>query len=471
MDIFNSKAIETGIVLAGVIMIFSLMVTATNEFIGRLINLRGRILRMFFLRFLGSKLTATITENPWITFRNGDSKLASFFNDRSRPSKVLPSDFSRAILSIVQVDSLARIVDWCNQNRLLLPPELPKMQFVVNWGNLSKLNHAITAIIQSKDISVQERELCAQVVLYPSLSSINEFEIVIQKYLPDFMQEWKLILMETIFEEQESFEFIEFYKKYRVAEGVDFQELKSSFKSSSVIVISKIPEPAQTYIRAIYNEVEGDLTQFQKGVEAWYELQIEKVSQWYQHRMIFISIGIGFVLAAMLNVNPIIITQEMWKNDEARLKAVAHFENDTVLHSLNELAVKLEAAKQLKQDSILPLEKSIKDLELKFKENPNDSTFRIAISVMQNRLDSFNTSFMNTTQAVSEEATSAFSKLKGETEIPLGWGSRKTQKIPWYIDFFGWFILGLLSSWGAPFWYEFLSKMIAARKMLNSGKT
>jgi hypothetical protein len=341
------------------------------------------------------------------------------------------------------------------------------MQFIVHWSNGAKLNEAINALIESKDISIQERELCAQVILFPSLSSIDSFETIIQKYLPDFLPEWKTILTESLIEEKESFEFIQLYKKFRLAEGIDFQEIKANFRSSSVVVISRIPEPAQTYIRAIYDEAEGDLIQFQKGMESWYQLQVEKVSQWYQQRMVFISIGIGFFLAALLNVNPIIITQEMWKNDEARMKSVAFFENDTVMQSLNDLSIKLGKVQQLKQDSIVPLEKSIKELDAKYKENPEDSIYKITHSVLQKRLDSFNISFMNTTQIVSDEATTAFSKLKGETEIPLGWGSRKTQKIPWYIDLLGWFILGLLSSWGAPFWYEFLSKMIAARKMLK----
>jgi hypothetical protein len=177
MDIFNIKAIETGIVLAGTILLFSLMVTACNEFLVRLLNLRGRILRMFFLRFLGSDLAKSLEQNVWITFHKKPSWWERLIKRKRRPKEVSPVDFARAILLECTQDSVAGILSWSTANRLFLPHNLFDVPFRISWQNEEKILLVLQKWHDAQTTNTQQKETLATLLHTPSLNKLGVMDI------------------------------------------------------------------------------------------------------------------------------------------------------------------------------------------------------------------------------------------------------------------------------------------------------
>lgn len=458
MELSNLKAIETGIVLAGTLLLFSLMVTATNEFVGRLINLRGRILRMFFLRFLGSELAQTLEQNVWITFHKKQSWTERNLGLHRRPKKISPTDFARAILMDCTQESMHTLIHWCNANQLLLPPTLFQMKFKIFWSNDLKVSELVKKWSTNNSDDLPFRERLAEIYSYPNLALLNELDAWIKANATEDQIQWKEILEASTLHSGASAEFKDTYNKYRMAEGISQPVLSEKLFNSGKLFISGLPEPAKSYFQTLYQEAQGDAQVFQKKLETWYEESLNKISLWYQDRMVLISIVIGFLLAFAMNISPIILTEELWKNDKMRTQMADYYSQDSVQFKMKKMLTTMERNSELKKEIHL--------LEVQNKES-NDSILTV---LNQKKLDSLNTLFMNQSLLVMNEATHTLKSLEAETELPIGWKGKDFSKLS-LIEilkmFFGYTLMGIFCSWGAPFWYELLARLISTRKLIK----
>lgn len=71
---------------------------------------------------------------------------------------------------------------------------------------------------------------------------------------------------------------------------------------------------------------EGDMTKAQAFIEAWYDSAMQRVSGWYKRSTQWILFWIGLVVAVSLNVNPITISDYLYRNQASRQALVAHAE-------------------------------------------------------------------------------------------------------------------------------------------------
>jgi len=458
MDLYNLKAIETGIVLAGTILLFSLLVTAANEFTVRMLNMRGRLLRMFFIRFLGSDLAKNLEQNVWITFHRTRMKKHPITGTIRRPKEVLPQDFARAIMMECTRDSIATMLRYCKLNRAYLPTHIFDTPFRIAWPD----EEEVTALLQkwhdAPHTDIPRKEMLATLLHHATLQQLSVLKEWIEKQFPEDITTWQKYLEDAVLDSRANEEFAEEYKRYRMADAASVPAIREKILHQGKIVISCLPEPARSYFQVLYQEAEGDTLKFQKNLEIWYDHQMGRLSRWYQDRMIFISIGIGCLLAGLMNVNPIILTESLWKDDALRIEMANYYAQDSTLNAMHDMVNEMDFNKNLK--------KEIESIENKI--STADSSSKV---LLNKKLDSLNTDYLNRSLLVMNTATQQIRALQSKQRLPIGWeGKSISEEIEKNCVklILGWILMGILASWGAPFWYEVLARLISARKLMQS---
>jgi hypothetical protein len=81
--------------------------------------------------------------------------------------------------------------------------------------------------------------------------------------------------------------------------------------------------PVQRALLAAIDTANGDLTRAQKNVEAWFDSSMDRVSGWYKRRTQVMLFLIGLVTAVVLNVDSFGIAQFLYRHKPARDALVA----------------------------------------------------------------------------------------------------------------------------------------------------
>jgi hypothetical protein len=79
-------------------------------------------------------------------------------------------------------------------------------------------------------------------------------------------------------------------------------------------------------LRVAYQTAGNDPEKARQFLEQWFDGQMERVSGWYKRRTHAILLAIGFASAALLNIDGIVITQHLYRNDALRQLIVARAE-------------------------------------------------------------------------------------------------------------------------------------------------
>lgn len=77
-------------------------------------------------------------------------------------------------------------------------------------------------------------------------------------------------------------------------------------------------------LESLYVGVESDWPSFEQRLKAWYEAVGTRSSGWYKRENQVFLFVIGFIMAALLNINPIVICKALW-SDAALRKSTASF--------------------------------------------------------------------------------------------------------------------------------------------------
>ncbi|HST61565.1 MAG TPA: hypothetical protein VLK84_22865 [Longimicrobium sp.] len=81
--------------------------------------------------------------------------------------------------------------------------------------------------------------------------------------------------------------------------------------------------PVQRALLAAIDTANGDLTRAQKNVEAWFDSSMDRVSGWYKRRTQLVLFLIGLVVAVVLNVDSFGIAQFLYRDKPMRDALVA----------------------------------------------------------------------------------------------------------------------------------------------------
>lgn len=231
--------------------------------------------------------------------------------------------------------------------------------------------------------------------------------------------------------------------------------------------ISNLDE-TKKLLQSYYEEAEGDVNKFRMQLEIWYNETMDRTSGWYKRQTQIIILIIGFVLAITFNIDTIQIVRNLSKDKDAR-------------KALVEMAV---SSHQKFGDSA-----SLKTLPGSTAKDP-DSLYRYAQELLHNDIDNANCLLglgweipQSTDPACVSE--NKFSYLNETTVCRNCLASIKCNDKPAPLTAFqkaryvccvsfssgrkllGFLITALAISFGAPFWFDLLNKLIQIR---GSGK-
>lgn len=170
-----------------------------------------------------------------------------------------------------------------------------------------------------------------------------------------------------------------------------------------------LPAPIRNRLQPLLDAAGGDLDDYRKSLEAWYDDSMARVSGWYKRKTQAILLVIGTVLVLALNANTLAIAGRLWSDQSIRAAVVQQAD---------------QAASQPSGD------------------DPRE------------RLDS----------AANDVASVA------KLGVPIGWsGDAKPDwsGSGWVTVVGGWLLTVLAISLGAPFWFDALGRISRLR---SSGK-
>jgi hypothetical protein len=196
--------------------------------------------------------------------------------------------------------------------------------------------------------------------------------------------------------------------------------------------------PVQRVLLTAIDTAEGDLDKAVANLAAWYDSSMDRVSGAYKRATHKLLLALGFVVAVILNVNPIAIADYLSSNDAARAAVVARAE--AVARDpdfLKRDSTNQYASARAALDSIrLPIGWAGVDFGL-----PEVEVTKIIRD--------------STGVARPQTSKSAFASFQKH-----GWDYVFSPLI-------GWLITALAATLGAPFWFDMLNKVMVVRSTVK----
>jgi hypothetical protein len=111
-----------------------------------------------------------------------------------------------------------------------------------------------------------------------------------------------------------------------VGPGVDVRAELRSLDDS----INAIPsDPVRRALTAILHDAQGEAVRFRHGVEQWYDDQMERVSGWYKRRVQKVLWVLAIVIALVLNADALQMAKRLWVDPSVRSAFVNQAQNAT----------------------------------------------------------------------------------------------------------------------------------------------
>ena len=244
----------------------------------------------------------------------------------------------------------------------------------------------------------------------------------------------------------------------------------------------------QISLLALIDEAGSDITKARSNIEGWYNDAMDRVSGWYKRRVQFILIGLGFITAALLNVDTINIAKVLWYNDSLRAAVVKSAEQ----YVAENPAPTPSPATQTPTPAATP--------------NPAAAPAPTT-SPTPAATPSASPSPTPTAQEQAAKAREKISNIRGmmnELGLPIGWASEPEKPDPndekyklkdkdpqytaalaeydayptnprrfpsnpqeWFLKILGILLTAMAVSQGAPFWFDLLNKFIVIRSTVK----
>ena len=75
-------------------------------------------------------------------------------------------------------------------------------------------------------------------------------------------------------------------------------------------------------LKNLWQQAANDKEKFKSLIENWYDDQMDRIAGWYKRKLTFLTFIVGFIIAAMFNVDSIRLTTELVNSDEMRTMLV-----------------------------------------------------------------------------------------------------------------------------------------------------
>lgn len=224
-------------------------------------------------------------------------------------------------------------------------------------------------------------------------------------------------------------DWIQKFKNKREEDRVEFSELhlaqlerdlekgsSSSDKLNTILnwkrEIEDKPEiePETLYqLKGLYKDAGGDTDKFKELIEKWYNNTMNRSMGWYKQKIAKITFIVGFVVAIGFNVDTIYIAKELKQNTTLRGEMIDKIETSIATNT-----------------------------------------------TMKLYMDSLQTSQSDINESLS---LSEYKNTIVDPNDPL----RENKWLAWFFSFLGWCLTGIAISFGAPFWFDLLNKLMKLR--------
>jgi hypothetical protein len=225
-------------------------------------------------------------------------------------------------------------------------------------------------------------------------------------------------------------------------------------------------EDFKVILKTIANQ-SSTIKDFEKKLATWYNQYMDHVSGWFKRHTRFWVMGISLIVTICLNLNTIVITKQLSSDKTLRDNIIAMAEktvNNSVVSTIS-----VDSKNITKQDSIFTA---------KFLKN--DSTFKKFIGANYSNLITNDTIKITNelTKIQYQEAVAKYleSKIQG-LGLKMGYagsGFRENVKLAYKMicdkpanTILGWLLTMAALSFGAPFWFDLLVKLVNVRNVMK----
>jgi hypothetical protein len=209
--------------------------------------------------------------------------------------------------------------------------------------------------------------------------------------------------------------------------GVSEAGVSNDLKRIREVVATHVPnKELKAALLTLIDEANGDLEKARENIENWYDAMMDRVAGWYKRTMSVVLLALGFVVAAVVNVDTIAIARTLARDSALRASIVASAQQ--------RIATPLPAPGGA----------------------PADAEARDALAT-----------------ANLQQARAAVDDLG----LPLGWVTATDdpddpRRLPagpgeWLLKLLGLALTGFAVSQGAPFWFDMLNKFIVIRSTVK----
>jgi len=219
---------------------------------------------------------------------------------------------------------------------------------------------------------------------------------------------------------------------------------------------AKIGDETSSYLNSIWVDSSGDVSRFRENLEEWFELTMDRASEWYKRHVQIILFFIGMAIALIFNVDTLIIVEKLEKDPKLREQLVQQASAFTNAYP------DLDAEVKKQKTEVDNLWKQMSSTE-----GQRADSAKIRYFAAQENLEKY-----TKVQVVREHLMSRADSLinvdikKANDVIGLGLNSYGQTFEKWSCFFkslVGWIVTALALSLGAPFWFDLLNKLMKLR--------
>jgi hypothetical protein len=220
----------------------------------------------------------------------------------------------------------------------------------------------------------------------------------------------------------------------------------------------------RTSLLTLIDEAGSDINKARTNIEDWYNDAMDRVSGWYKRRVHKILIVIGFIAAALLNIDTINVAKSLWYNDTLRSSVAASAENYV---KTNPTPTPTTPA-TTPETATAPQGETVK----KQAEDADRQAFLAREKINNVRAEIDNLGLPISWVLQPDKNDEKYKGNDAQYEQDLRAYSVDPRRFPndgrgWLLKLLGIFLTALAVSQGAPFWFDLLNKIIVIRSTIK----
>ena len=275
-----------------------------------------------------------------------------------------------------------------------------------------------------------------------------------------------------VFQNPSSFKAISFSKTLLYLLNGDgpviADNIERALRSDRVLEI--VGADTRKYVVSLWEDSQGDLVKFKLQLEAWFDRTMEQCTEWYKRKIQVILLLLGFGIAWVFNADTFTIAKKLSTDRDAREKMVqlasAYLENnpapDVFKRGTFVRSDSSQSVDSLRQrwDTLVAVKKSLEeDIE---KANTVlglggwlPDSILVTTPMVYSRIEPQSLAFKTLAKIKKEEPGKY-------VFFDLGDKSRYFFNLAGH-HFFGFLVMAIAISLGAPFWFDLLNKLMKLR--------